>query len=136
MNKISLRIILVSFFLLLFGGSFFAVLAAEEDKRIAKIRAEREQFLASAKETADARTAYLEGLTQSREAARQEMQKAKGQYETLLKNQPALVKQNEKTTTTTVKQLVPVASSSNVASSQTTKSVVSKPKATTKSKAS
>lgn len=135
MNKLSIRIILVSFSLLIFGGSFFAVLASEEDKRIAKIRAERDAFLASAKEIADARTAYLEGIAQSREASRQEMQKAKGQYETLLKNQPALVKQNEKTTTTTVKQLVPVATSSNVASAQTTKSV-SVPKAKVKSKAS
>ncbi len=135
MNKISIRIILTSFALFGFGASFFAVLASEEDKRVAKIQAERDAFLASAKETADARKAYLEGITQSRELAREEMKKAKGQYETLLKNQPALVKQNEKTTTTMVEKLVPVASSSNVASSQSKKSAP-KPKATTKSKAS
>lgn len=131
MNKIALRIILTSFFLLLAGGSFFAVLAVEEDKRVSKIRAEQEQFLANAREIEQARQAYLQSVADSREASRQAMITAKSQYETLLKNQPALIKQNQKQTITTVPQLVPVASSSNVTSTQT-----SKPKAARATKTS
>lgn len=133
MNKVALRIILVSFFLLLFGSSFFAVLAVEEDKRLAKIKTEQEQFLANAREIEQARQAYLDGIAQSREASRQAMLEAKSQYEALLKNQPSLIQKNQKQTVTTVKQLVPVASSSNVSSTQTSKP---KPKATTKTKTS
>ncbi|MFZ2187197.1 MAG: hypothetical protein WAV46_01030 [Candidatus Moraniibacteriota bacterium] len=121
MNKIVLRIILVSFFLLLAGGSFFAVLAVEEDRRVAKNKAERTQFLSNAREIEQARQVYLDGVAQSREASRQGMATAKAQYEALLKDQTSLVKQNQKQTTTTVQQLVPVANTSNVGSTQTTK---------------
>lgn len=131
MNKIALRIILVSFFLLLFGGSFFAVLAVEEDKRVAKIKSGQEQFLANAREIEQARQDYLDGVAKSREASRQAMTTAQGQYETLLKNQPALIQQNQKQTTTTVSQLVPVASSSNVNNTQ-----MAKPKAVRTTKTS
>ena len=121
MNKIALRIILVSFFLLLAGGSFLAVLAVEEDRRLAKIKVEQEQFLSSARDVNQARQAYLESVAQSRDVSRQNMETAKSQYEQLLKDQPALVQKNKTQTTTTVPTLVPVANSSNVSSTQTTK---------------
>jgi len=127
MNKITLRIIIVSFFLLLSIGSFFVVLAVEEDRRLAKTKIDQEQFLANAREIEKARQAYLESVAESRAASREAMTVAKNQYETLLKNQSALVEQQKKKTVTTVpvQQLVPVASSSNVTKTQT-----SKPKAT------
>lgn len=133
MNKIVLRIILVSFFLLLSIGSFFAVLAVEEDRRLAKTKTEQEQFLINVREIEQARQAYLESVAESRTASKDAMAVAQAQYETLLKNQSTLVEQKKKQTVTTVpvQQLVPVASSSNVKSTQT-----SKPKATRTTKTS
>lgn len=131
MNKVTLRIILVSFFLLLAGGSFFVVLAVEEDKRLAKVKAEQAQFLSNAREIEQARQAYLESVLQSRASSKEAMATAKAQYEALLKNQTSLIQQNQKQTTTTVEQLVPVASSSNVSGTQT-----SKPKSTRTTKTS
>jgi len=133
MNKIVLRMILVSFFLLLSIGSFFVVLSVEADKRIAKTKDEQAQFLSNARAIEQARKAYLESIAQSRDASKQAMTTAKAQYEALLKDQASLIEQNKKQTITTVpvKQLVPVATSSNVTSTQT-----SKPKATRTTKTS
>jgi len=131
MNKTSLRVILALFFIILFGGSFFAVLAGEENKRLAKSKADQEQFLSDVQALDRARQAYLESVLQSRTASKADMATAKAQYETLLKDQPSLIQQNQKQTTTTVKQLVPVASSSNVKSTQT-----AKPKSTRTTKTS
>ena len=131
MNKISSKIILVSIVVLLFGGSFFTVLAVEGTKRLAKIRSEQQQFLENVREAEQARQAYLENVAQSREASRKEMDAAKDQYESLLKDQPSLIQDNQKQTVTTVKELVPVADSSNVSSTQT-----SKPKSTSTTKTS
>lgn len=123
MNKAVLRIIVVSFFLLLSGGSFLAVLAVEEDRRLAKTKYEQTQFLNNAREIERSRQAYLESIAQSRAASKESMATAKSQYEALLANQASLIEQNKKQTTTTVpvKQLVPVASSSNVTNTQSTK---------------
>lgn len=133
MNKIVLRIILVSFFLLLSIGSFFAVLAVEEDRRLAKAKTDQEQFLINAREIEQARQAYLQSIAESRAASKDAMAVAQEQYKTLLKNQPTLVEQKKKQTVTTVpvKQLVPVATKSNVKSTQT-----SKPKSTRTTKTS
>lgn len=131
MNKTSLRIILISFFIILFGGSFFAVLAVEENSRLAKSKAGQEQFLNDVKALDRARQAYFDSIVQSRTLSKADMTTAKAQYEALLKNQPSLIQQNQKQTTTTVKQLVPVASSSNVKSTQ-----ASKPAPTSKGKTS
>jgi ElaB/YqjD/DUF883 family membrane-anchored ribosome-binding protein len=105
----------------LFGGAYFAVLATEENKRLAKNTTDREQFMNDVRDLDRARQSYLESVLQSRTASQQDMGKARKQYEELLKNQPTLIKQNQKQSTTTVKQLVPVANSSNVSSTQTTK---------------
>lgn len=131
MNKIGLRITLILFFLILFGGSFFAVLASEENKRLTKSKVDQEQFLSDVREIERARQTYLENVLQARTASKEGMATAKKQYEKLLSDQPALIQQNRKQTTTTVKQLVPVATSSNVSSTQ-----ASKPKSTTKTKTS
>lgn len=131
MNKISLRIILVSFFIILFGGSFFAVLAVEENNRLAKSQAAQEQFLNDVKALDQARQIYLNSIAESRTTSKADMATAKAQYEALLKNQPSLIQQNQKQTTKAVSQLVPVANSSNVSSTQT-----SKPAATRKTKTS
>ncbi|MDO8565865.1 MAG: hypothetical protein Q7S04_01600 [Candidatus Moranbacteria bacterium] len=119
MNKTGLRVILVSFFIVLFGGSFFSVLAVEENNRLAKSKANQEQFLSDVQALDRARQAYLESVLESRTASKEGMAVAKAQYEALLKNQPTLIAQNQKQTTTTVKQQVPVASSGN---SKSTKS--------------
>lgn len=121
MGKTKIRVIIVLLFIILFGGAYFAVLAAEENKRLAKNVADREQFMNDVRDLDQARKVYLESVLQSRTASQQDMAKAKKQYEKLLKNQPTLVQQNQKQTTTTVQQLVPVANSSNVSSTQTTK---------------
>lgn len=113
MNKTGFRVILVSFFIVLFGGSFFAVLAVEENNRLAKSKANQEQFLSDVQALDRARQAYLESVLESRTASKEGMAIAKTQYETLLKNQPTFIAQNQKQTTTTVKQQVPVASSGN-----------------------
>lgn len=121
MGKSKIRVIIILLFILLFGGAYFAVLAAEENKRLAKNTADREQFMNDVRDLDQARKLYLESVLQSRTASKQDMEKARKQYEELLKNQPTLIQQNQKQSTTTVQQLVPVADSSNVNSTQTTK---------------
>lgn len=131
MGKTKIRIIIILISVILFGGVYFVVLATEENKRLAKNSAAREQFLNEVRDLDRARQIYLESVLQSRAASREEMEKAKKQYEELLKNQPDMIKSNQKQTTTTVKELVPVANSSNVNSTQT-----SKPKSTRTTKTS
>ena len=131
MGKTKIRVIVILIFIILFGGAYFAVLAAEENKRLAKSDFDREQFLNNVRDLDQARKLYLESVLQSRTASKQSMEMAKKQYEELLKNQPSLVQKNQKQTTTTVEQLVPVASSSNVDTTQT-----AKPKSTRTTKTS
>lgn len=131
MNKVILHIALILFLLILCGGSFFAVLASEERNRLVKSKADQDRFLSDVRELEKARQVYLDNIAQAREASRQAMVTAKQQYEQLLKDQPALIQKNQKQTVTTVKQLVPVATSSNVSGAQ-----ASKPKSTTTTKTS
>ncbi len=131
MGKTKIRVIVILIFIILFGGAYFAVLAAEENKRLAKSGFDREQFLNNVRDLDQARKLYLESVLQSRTASKQSMEMAKKQYEELLKNQPSLIQKNQKQTTTTVEQLVPVASSSNVDITQT-----AKPKSTRTTKTS
>lgn len=121
MGKTKVRVVIILISIISFGGVYFAVLATEENKRLAKNSAAREQFLNEVRDLDRARQIYLESVLQSRAASRKEMEKAKKQYEELLKNQPDMIKSNQKQTTTTVKELVSVANSSNVSSTQTTK---------------
>lgn len=121
MDKIKIRVIVILLSIIAFGGTYFAVLAAEENKRLAKNTVDREQFMNDVRELDRARQAYLDSVLQNRAASKQDMTTAKAQYEELLKNQPTLIEQNQKQTATTVKQLVPVAKSSNVSTTQTAK---------------
>jgi ElaB/YqjD/DUF883 family membrane-anchored ribosome-binding protein len=121
MGKTKIRAIIILISVILFGGTYFAVLATEESKRLAKNFDNREQFMNNVRDLDQARKLYLESVLQSRNVSKQEMSKAREQYEKLLKDQPSLVQQNQKQTTTKVEQLVPVANSSNVGSTQTTK---------------
>lgn len=122
---------MILLFIIFSGGAYFAVLAAEENKRLAKNTADRERFMDEVRELDRARQLYLESVSQNRAASKQNMEVARQQYEELLKNQPTLIRQNQKQTATTVKQLVPVAKSSNVGTTQT-----SKPKSTRTTKTS
>lgn len=131
MDKIKIRIIVILLSIIAFGGTYFAVLAAEESKRLAKQSVDQEEFLKSIREMDLARKSYLESVMQSRAASKQNMDQAKQQYEELLKNQPMLIQENQKQTTAKVEQLVPVAKSSNVSTAQT-----EKPKSTRKTKTS
>jgi ElaB/YqjD/DUF883 family membrane-anchored ribosome-binding protein len=121
MGKTKIRVIIVLLFIILFGGVYFVVLATEENKRLAKNSTAQEQFMNDVRDLDQARKIYLESVLRNRAASKQEMDRAKEQYEKLLKDQPALVQNNQKQTTTKVEQLVPVANSSNVSSTQTTK---------------
>lgn len=121
MGKTKIRSVILVLALVLFGGSYFAVLAVEQNRRLAKNIVDQERLLDNVRELDRARQLYLESILQSRAASRQSMEVAKQQYEELLKNQPSLIQQNTKQATTTVEQLVPVASSSNVSSTQTSK---------------
>jgi ElaB/YqjD/DUF883 family membrane-anchored ribosome-binding protein len=121
MGKTKIRAIIILTSVILFGGTYFAVLATEESKRLAKNSDNREQFMNNVRDLDQARKLYLESVLQSRNVSKQEMSKAREQYEKLLKDQPSLVQQNQKQTTTKIEQLVPVADSSNVSATQTTK---------------
>lgn len=131
MDKIKIRIIVILLAIIAFGGTYFAVLAAEESKRLAKNTADREQFMNDVRELDRARQLYLESVMRHRVASKQNMDQAKQQYEELLKNQPTLIQENQKQTTAKVEQLVPVAKSSNVSTAQT-----AKPKSTRTTKTS
>lgn len=131
-TKITLALITVGAFF----GPFVAIVAVENAKRVQKFSSEQEAYAAMKRETEAARYQYYLDLAERKNNLRQTMADSKAQYEQLLKDQPGLVKANQKTVTkttlepTVTKKVVEVPSTSKSSSSS------SKPKASTSTKSS
>jgi uncharacterized membrane protein YkoI len=108
MGTSKVRIIAMLFAILAFGGVAFTVLYAEQDKRIAAQKADREAFLASVGETNRLRQAYFAEVEKKRTEYQQQMDDAKAAYENLVKKQPELIKSQQQTVTKMVTKTVPV----------------------------
>lgn len=127
------------FFLFLFAlfaflGPFAAILAIEKTKRAESLIAKQEEIALAQKETALARYQYYLDENDRKNNLKQSMQEAKTQYEQLLKDQPALIKQKQTTVNQTV--IKPVAVQKVVTAQVPVASTSSKPKSSTKTKTS
>jgi hypothetical protein len=120
MNKWFIRIASLTISLALFAGATFFVLSAEQGKRMAQQKVEREQFLADLKEADRVRQEYFAQIDSRRALSQAQMDAAKQQYADLVVKQPELVKQNQQTVTKVVTQTVPVTQKVKVPASQAT----------------
>lgn len=122
---------------LAFFGPFAAVLTIEKAKRAEKLAQQQQEIAIAQRDAEIARYQYYLELADRKNNLRQAMQEAKTQYEQLLKEQPALIKEKQTTVTQTViqpvvtqkvvEQTVPASSSA---------SSTSQPKASAKTKTS
>ncbi len=129
MDKTKIRIILILVAVIILGGSYFGVLATEEKKRLSSRNVAREDLATTITEVERVRREYFSAIEERRAELRQSMDSAKEQYETLLKEQPALIDANKKGVTVPVKKTVTV----KVPTTTVTKS---KPQSTRKTKSS
>ncbi len=129
MDKTKTRIILILVAVIILGGSYFGVLATEEKKRLSSRNVAREDLATTIMEMERVRREYFSAIEERRAELRQSMDSAKEQYETLLKEQPALIDANKKGVTVPVKKTVTV----KVPTTTVTKS---KPQSTRKTKSS
>ncbi len=129
MDKTKTRIILILVAVIILGGSYFGVLATEEKKRLSSRNVAREDLATTITEMERVRREYFSAIEERRAELRQSMDSAKEQYETLLKEQPALIDANKKGVTVPVKKTVTV----KVPTTTVTKS---KPQSTRKTKSS
>lgn len=125
-----MRLLIIFISLVSFGGPFAAVVAIENAKRVEKVIRERQDYAEAQRETEAARYQYYLDLAERRNNLKTSMSEAKAQYEQLLKNQPDLIKQGQKTVTQTTVE--PVTTQKVVNVPVTT----SKPKSSTKTKSS
>lgn len=108
MNKWFVRTASLVFSLVLFVGASYFVLSSEQAKRIEQQRVSRERFMADLKEADRLRQEYFAQIDAKRAISQAQMDAAKQEYETLLANQPELVKNQQQPVTKTVTQTVPV----------------------------
>lgn len=142
MSKFATRFFLLVFVLAAFVGPFAAIVTLDKAKRAEKIIVEQKEAARAQKEAAAVRYQYYLDVNDRRNNLKQAMQDAKSQYEQLIKDQPALVKEKQTAVTQTVikpvvtQKIVEQKVAASSASSSTTTTKAAKPKASTKSKAS
>jgi len=129
------KIFLFLFVILAFLAPFAAVIAVEKSKRAEKLIKKQEEMAVAKKEIEQARYQYYLDINDQKNNLKQSMGESKAQYEQLLKDQPALIKEKQTTMTQTV--IEPVATKKlveqKVVSSPTSSS---KPKSSTTTKTS
>lgn len=122
MSTFSLRASIISITIVMLAGSFFAVLIAEENKRLARNVADRELFLEEIKNTNQSRQVYLDAIMKNKEAALKNMEAAKQQYEDLVAKQPSIIQDNQQQKTVVVQEQVPVKTTVPAAKPKSTRS--------------
>ncbi len=132
MANIKVRFFLTLLVLAAFFGPFMAVIAVENARRENKVLSDKEIAAAAKKEADDARYQYYLGIAEQRDVLRKSMANSKSQYEQLLKDQPQLIKDNQKTVTQTTTEPVKVQKVVSVP----VKSTTTKAKSSTTTKAS
>lgn len=122
------------FLTIVIAGAFFspymAVVAFENAKREEQSFQNYAASVAAKKDAEDARYQYYLGVAGQRESLKKSMVDAKDQYDQLLKDQPQMIRDNQKTVTQTTTE--PVVTKQVVTQPVTT----SKPKTSTKTKTS
>lgn len=131
MSQLKTRFLIIFITLVSFIGPFAAVVAVENAKRAEKLISDKQAYAIAQKETEAARYQYYLDLAERRNNLKTSMTEARAQYEQLLKDQPDLIKQGQKTVTQTTVEPV------------TTQKVITapvaptyKPKSSTKTKTS
>jgi len=139
MSKFTTRFILIIFVLGAFIGPFAAIVTIEKSKRAEKLVAEQQSAAQAQKEAATIRYQYYLDVNDRRNNLKQAMADAKAQYDELIKQQPGLVKEKQKTINQTV--IKPVVTQKVVeqkvaATKSTSSTSAAKPKSSTKTKTS
>ncbi|MBP9728420.1 MAG: hypothetical protein KBD27_03515 [Candidatus Moranbacteria bacterium] len=134
MSKFATRFFLLVFVLVAFVGPFAAIVTLDKAKRAEKIIAEQKDVARAQKEAAAVRYQYYLDVNDRRNNLKQAMQDAKTQYEQLIKDQPALVKEKQTAVTQTV--IKPVVTQKVVEQKVPATSTTSKPKSSSKTKSS
>lgn len=132
MSKFITRFFLVLFALVAFLGPFAAIIVLDKTKRAERIVSEQREAAQARKEAAAARYQYYLDVDDRKNNLKQAMEEAKKQYEQLLLDQPALIKEKQTTVTQTV--IKPVVTQKVV--EQKVATTPAKPKASTKTKSS
>lgn len=138
MANLKVRFFLTLVTIAAFSVPFFAVVAVESLKRDKQLLADQELAASIKKDAEAARYEYYLGVAQQRDVLKQSMTDAKAQYEKLLKDQPQMIQDNQKTVTQTTIEPVVTQRVVNVPVTTTvsTPTATSKPKTSTKTKAS
>lgn len=134
MSKFATRFFLLVFVLIAFVGPFAAIVTLDKTKRAEKIIAEQRDAARAQKEASAIRYQYYLDVNDRRNNLKQAMQEAKAQYEQLIKDQPALVKEKQTAVTQTV--IKPVVTQKVVEQKVPTTTTASKPKSSSKTKSS
>lgn len=138
MSKFATRFVLLVFVLGAFIGPFVAIVTIEKSKRAEKLVAEQQSAAQAQKEAAAIRYQYYLDVNDRRNNLKQAMADAKTQYDELMKQQPALVKEKQTTINQTV--IKPVVTQKlveqKVTATNSSTSSTSKPKTSTKTKTS
>lgn len=102
MNKLKTRIFLFLFVITAFIGPFVAIVAIEKVKQEQKILEKQKEVALIQSEAIASRYQYYLDVSQKKTDLKQAMEDSKAQYEQLLKDQPALLKNGRKEVTQTV----------------------------------
>ncbi|MDD5083539.1 MAG: hypothetical protein PHT88_01200 [Candidatus Moranbacteria bacterium] len=129
MITIGTRFFLTLSVLAAFFVPLMIVVALETSKQENKLILEQAAAASAKKDAQEARYRYYLGVAQQRAALNKSMADAKDQYEKLLKDQPQMVKDNQKTVTQTTVEPVTV-------QKVVTSPVSTKPKSSSKTKTS
>ncbi len=133
MSKFTTRFLLLIFTFVAFIGPFAAIVTLDKTKRAEKIALEQREAANAQKEAAVARYQYYLDVNDRRNNLKQAMEEAKAQYDQLLKEQPALVKEKQTAVTQTV--IKPVVTQ-KVVEQKVSTGTTSKPKSSAKTKTS
>lgn len=139
MTNIKTRFFLILSVLAAFFVPFMAVVAIENMKRENTLLSNQEIAASAKKDEESARYQYYLSVAQQRDALKKAMADSKSQYDKLLKDQPQLIQDSQKTVTqTTVEPVVmqKVVSIPDTAVSASSASTASKPKSSAKTKTS
>jgi hypothetical protein len=139
MENFKTRFFLSVLVLTAFFSPLVVIVNRENAKRNNKVIADQEMVASVKKDAEAARYQYYIEVAQQREAGKKSMTDAKNQYDALLKEQPKLIQDNQKTVTQTT--TVPVVTQKVVNQPVTTTTtastpIVSQPKASAKTKTS
>ncbi len=145
MNSILIKSLVVVSSAVVVAGSSFAVLETERDKKIQKAALAQAERIRFTEEWNRSHEEFLLKIEEERKASKEQMIEVKKQYEDLLAQQPAIIKEHTRTEqrtenvqVTNFQQIGTVTGSGTTTKTQTVKKTISvaKPSSTPKTSAS